>query len=209
MLPFNYEIQGRHYMAVMNINRVYFCCLYGNNENEVLIRRVDRDMNFEAELIMLEKDFWENNVMAKVPPPYIENGELVLRSVMRRFGAADTSAPEVVLNGEYSANLARYLELSQTKSALNRQVKAVDSEIVKIKGLIAEGMGNSCAAACEVNGTAYTITYNPSQRLMIVKDGLARLKDCHPDIYKEYVTASESRRFYVKPKREESAAEAA
>ena len=31
-------------MAVMNIDRVYFCCLYGNSEDEAMIRRIDRDM---------------------------------------------------------------------------------------------------------------------------------------------------------------------
>ena len=31
--PVNYEYQGRHYMAVMNIDKMYFACLYGNNEN--------------------------------------------------------------------------------------------------------------------------------------------------------------------------------
>ena len=38
IVPVYYESQGRHYMAVMNIDRVYFCCLYGNNEDEAIIR---------------------------------------------------------------------------------------------------------------------------------------------------------------------------
>lgn len=32
-VPVYYEAQGRHYMAVVNLSRVYFCCLYGNNED--------------------------------------------------------------------------------------------------------------------------------------------------------------------------------
>ena len=31
IVPVNYEIQGRHYMCVMNMDEVYFCCLYGNS----------------------------------------------------------------------------------------------------------------------------------------------------------------------------------
>lgn len=31
-VPVYYETQGRHYMAVMNVDRCFFCCLYGNNE---------------------------------------------------------------------------------------------------------------------------------------------------------------------------------
>ena len=61
IVPVYYESQGRHYMAVMNLNRVYYCCLYGNNEEEVIIRHIDRDMDYESELISLEEDFWLNH----------------------------------------------------------------------------------------------------------------------------------------------------
>ena len=58
IVPINYEIQGRHYMCVMNIDEVYYCCLYGNNEDEVIIRHIVRDLDYEAELIDLEGNFW-------------------------------------------------------------------------------------------------------------------------------------------------------
>lgn len=51
-----YEAQGWHYMAVMNLNRVYYCCLYENNEDEVIIRRIDRDMDYELALIVADMD---------------------------------------------------------------------------------------------------------------------------------------------------------
>lgn len=44
IVPINYEIQGRHYMCVMNVDEVYYCCLYGNNENEVIIRHIEREL---------------------------------------------------------------------------------------------------------------------------------------------------------------------
>ena len=56
IVPIYYESQGRHYMAVMNIDRVYFCCLYGNSEDEAMIRRIDRDMAYEEELIPMFQD---------------------------------------------------------------------------------------------------------------------------------------------------------
>ena len=30
-------------MAVMNVDRCFFCCLYGNNEEETIIREIRRD----------------------------------------------------------------------------------------------------------------------------------------------------------------------
>ena len=81
IVPVYYESQGRHYMAVMNLDRVYYCCLYGNNEDEAIVRHIDRDMAYEAELIALEQDFWHENVLARLPPPYTEDGDLILESL--------------------------------------------------------------------------------------------------------------------------------
>ena len=46
-------------MAVMNIDEVFYCCLYGNNEDEVIIRHIDRDHDYEEELIALEQDSFQ------------------------------------------------------------------------------------------------------------------------------------------------------
>jgi len=53
IVPIYYESQGRHYMAVMNIDRVYFCCLYGNTEEEAIIRRY-RMFNREKSIKLAE-----------------------------------------------------------------------------------------------------------------------------------------------------------
>jgi predicted phage-related endonuclease len=185
-------------MAVMNLNRVYYCCLYGNNESEVIIRYIDRDFDYESEMIALEEYFWVNHVQAQIPPPYTESGDLILESVRRHHGVADANAPEIILNCE--TNIARFLELQELKRELDNRVKAVDYKMNQIKGLIADAMGKNCLASCEVGGTPYQITYNPVYRTGIDKDNLAKLKERYPDIYSEFVTVSESRRFYLKEK---------
>lgn len=50
-IPAYYESQGRHYMAVMDVDRCFFCCLYGNNEQESIIRDMQRDLAYEDEMI--------------------------------------------------------------------------------------------------------------------------------------------------------------
>jgi len=200
IVPYNYELQGRHYMAVMNVNRVYFCCLYGNNDNEVIIRHRDRDLQYESEMIALEEHFWVNHVQAQVPPPYTEDGALVLDSVRRHHGAADAGAPEIALAAGYDANIIRFLELQDLKKELDSRVRAVKQQMDRIKGIITDAMGTSCLATCEVGGIPYLVTYNPVYEPGVYKNNLIRLKEQHPDIYDEYVTVSESRRFYLKTK---------
>lgn len=72
-VPVNYEIQGRHYMAVMNLNHVFYCCLYGNSEQETIIRHIERDRDYEEELIALESEFWNDHILTRQPPRYVED----------------------------------------------------------------------------------------------------------------------------------------
>ena len=82
-VPPYYESQGRHYMAVNDIDRVFFCCLYGNMEDEAIIREIRRDAAYEEEMIFLEQEFWTEHVQKKIPPPYLEDGDVILESLKR------------------------------------------------------------------------------------------------------------------------------
>ena len=59
-VPFHYECQVRHYMAVMNIDIAYIACLFENSSDTMAIRKIERDLEFEAQLIEAEQDFWES-----------------------------------------------------------------------------------------------------------------------------------------------------
>lgn len=205
IVPAYYEAQGRHYMAVMNVDEVYFCCLYGNTEDEVIIRQMKRDDTYESELIALEGYFWNDQVLAHVPPPYLEEGDLVAASVYRHTGPADPSAREVSLDGKLKDCFAQYLALQREKTAIENSVKILDNEIKRLRALIVAEMGQSCSACCDYEGTNYAITYNPVQKSGINKDGLLRLKLQYPEIYQEFVTVTEYRKFHVRQVKAEAA----
>lgn len=204
-IPLNYQLQGRQYMSVMHINKVFFACLHGNSENYLIIRELDRDLEYESEMVAVEAYFWNNHILRHVPPPYIEEGDLIIESVRRHFGPADTGLPEIALTGPSALHLKRFLELQQAKSEAECSVKQIDRELQRMKGLIIAELGAGCSATCDLEGTPYLVTYNPSSRPIVTKENLVRLRSQHPDIYDEYVTISESRRFQVKERREEAA----
>jgi len=85
-VPLNYELQCRHYMAVMDVDVVFIACLFGNNENDFVWRRIDRCMEYEAEIIAAEHDFWNNYVLAGIEPTYTESGEQVIKSLLTHHG---------------------------------------------------------------------------------------------------------------------------
>jgi putative phage-type endonuclease len=199
-VPINYEYQGRHYMSVMNLDTVFFACLFGNNENEFVWRKVERDIDQETAMIEQEQYFWEEYVLKGVEPPYTESGDLVLESIRRHYGEADEAAPLMMLNASFAPHIAKYLELREQKSALAQQVKSIEDQMKRAYAPVADEMGTFCKAECRNRGTVYTVTYNPAYRTAISKDKLEKLEINHPVVYGEYVDVTESRRFSVKVK---------
>jgi putative phage-type endonuclease len=198
--PVNYEYQGRHYMAVMNINRMYFACLYGNNENEFFIRCMERDIDIEEDLIAEEEYFWEENVGKGIEPPYTEKPDLVLESIRKHCGPADKDAGQVKLGRKYLDSIKKYMDLKEQKAQHDGEAKRLEEKMRETYTEIVEAMGTSCTAVLTDGGTEYLLSYNPAYRTGIDKKGLERLKVQHPDIYDEYVNTTESRRFSVKMK---------
>ena len=67
-IPMSYQIQCHHYMAVCNADAWYIAVLiYGR---EFKYYRIERDEEMIADLIHIEKDFWENCVRkGQIPEP--------------------------------------------------------------------------------------------------------------------------------------------
>ena len=114
-VPVNYELQVRHYMAVMDIDVAYIACLMGNNESDFVWRRIDRDMAYEDDIIATEIDFWQNYVEAGVEPPYTEDSGLVLQSIRNHFGHGNKDADAVMLSPEWVDSLIEYEKLKAEK----------------------------------------------------------------------------------------------
>lgn len=130
---------------------------------------------------------------------------MIIESARRHFGPADENAPDIELSIPLASSVVRYTELQAEKSVLNQEVKRVDNEMKRLQGRIVAEMGRSCVATATGSDGSYTITYKPVLKSGIDKAGLTRLQAQHPDIYEEYVTVSESRRFYVKRLQETAA----
>jgi len=182
----------------LNLNKVFFCCYVLGSGDEAIIRSIDRDMDYELELIALEHDFWHDNVLAKNPPPYTESGDLIMESLKRVLGPADENAPPVVLTAAQSSLVARFLEVKQRKKELDDELNIVKAQMEKLKAHIVSLMGTSCKAVYEDADGGYAVTFNPSRRPIVTTENIERMKAVHPDMYAEYVTMSESRRFNAK-----------
>ena len=199
-VPVNYEWQCRHYMAVMNLSCAYIACLYGNNENEFVYRRIDRDEVIEADMIEMEAHFWNEYVLGRIEPPYTESGDLVLESIRRHYGELDPTVDAVILPTSMAVKLEQYLDLAAQKSLLTQQIKELDEQMKIAYAPIVDVMKTSCSAVCVFGSNTYEVRNKPVFRTSISKDKLQKLEETHPDLYSEYTETTEGRRFSVKRK---------
>lgn len=197
-IPAHYVLQVRHYLSVMNMQKAFIACLYGNNENEFVYRVIDRDLIEEEDIIDQETYFWQEYVLKNVVPPHNGDSDLVLANIRNYGGLADKSIPEIELSGLESKNLEKYLLLSEEKSQLDKRKKKIEEEQRALIVPFVEQLGQGCKAVLKDSTGCYYITYNPTRRTLIGKDQMEKLKNQHPDIYEEYTKTTESRIFRIK-----------
>ena len=197
-VPENYLWQGRHYMAVKNCNTVFFACLYGNNESEFIIRRVERDLALEEELILTAQNFWSEYVQKGIEPPYEEAPDMVLESIRKFTGEPDQDLPAVILRDEDAASLEQYLVLAQEKSEIDKRKRQIEKEQKELSIPFITKMGTGCKALYQDGEKTYQVTYNPTYRKTVNKENIQRLENLYPEAYEDVVTESVSRTFRVR-----------
>lgn len=195
-IPPHYALQGRHYMSVANVDGVIFLCLHGNNEGSLIIRRLERDLAQEEELIRQEAYFWNQCVAVKKPPKYTEKADLRLKSIQERYGVQEKK--QMILPASYAANMSACLKLKEQKSDLKRQMDQIDEQIKLAYAPIKEAMKGAGEAVLETGNTRYLAGYSRKVTTSINKDSLEVLQLMHPDIYREYAQTNTSQSFYIK-----------
>lgn len=196
--PYQYELQIRHYMAVMNLDFAYIACLWGNSENDFAYRKVERDYEFEDEIIESEQFFWEEYIEKKVEPAFSGKPDLSLQCLKSYLEDADSSLGKKTLPPQLTPELERYLQLKEERSKIEENKKRIDDEIKRISIPIIEEMGAFCESELSVPGKKYYVSYKPRKSVRILSKELEKMAIHHKDVYDEYVSETESRTLNVK-----------
>ena len=195
-IPLHYELQGRHYAAVTNTKGVIFLCLHGNSEDTFLMRRIDRDLRQEADLIAQEAYFWNEFVLEKQAPEYTEPSALVINSLKKQLQVREQKTVE--LSEELSSNILTYLKLKEKKAEADAISRNLESQIKGITAPIRSALEDAQTGKIEINGVSYQAGYTKRTTTSIPKSGLEVIRLLHPEIYQEYGKTTTSYSFYIK-----------
>lgn len=196
-IPRHYELQGRFYMAVMNLDFCFFACLFSNSESDFIMHRIERDLDEEEILINELAYFWNNHVLAKVEPPLTEKSDLVLDTLRRHYSTGDNTIPEISLSGDCLKPLTAYLNLKDEKAALDKKSRELEKQMKSAYIPIVDQMGSGSFAVLTAGDTEYRISYATSYKTTLNKAQCDLLKLKYPDIYDELAIITETRPFKV------------
>lgn len=175
------EAQAQHAMAVTGLPHAWFAAQVGGQPP--VIRRIERDDAFIADLTAAEEEFW-HLVEARTPPAL--EGRASAGLIARLYPEADDgamaelSAAEVALLREYRK------ELANEGAAKGRKDE--------IKAVITAAMGGAGTATFE--GQVVARWANRS-KTSVPKENIAVLREKYPDVAAEVITDKGFRQFNV------------
>lgn len=175
----SYYTQVLHYMAVGGFTKAYIA-IYELGVNLYVIE-IDRNETVEQDiqaLTELEKQFWEENVVQKIPPvpTGIENDSKFIATAYQ----ANEELPTVDLTA-----LDKQLE---EIVALKAQKTALEAEITERENLVK----TTLAEATRGESERFKISWKPVTRMLVDSK---RLKAENPELYKQFSRPSVSRKF--------------
>lgn len=176
-IPLSYQMQCFHYMAVTGTDCWYIAALiYGR---EFIWHKIERDEEIIQNLIRLEKNFWENYVLAgNLPSP---DGSKVSDEVLADY-YKESDKSTIQLMG-FDEKLKRRQELAELMERMEKEKKQIEQELKVYLG-----------AAEIAENEHYRVSWKAFSSNRIDTN---RLKTEQPEIYKKYLKTSQSRRFSV------------
>ena len=181
-IPIAYLAQVQHYLNVLDKKKAYIACLIGGNK--FIWKEIERD----EELIqgMTEKlvDFWNNHVLADVPPEV--DAQVSTTDFLNKRYSQDFNESEMELNSSQIEEIQNLQELEKYK-------KEIETQINGIKNRLKNALGES--EATYGNSQLFQISWKSQSRTTV---DTKMLKNEYPEIYEKVAKTSESKIFRVK-----------
>lgn len=179
-VPDPYLIQMQHYLAVTGCEWGYFAVLFHGNEYNVWY--VERDDELITSLIDIERDFWENNVLARQAPE-LDGSEASKEYLTKVFSIEDFKTDETELPQEAMDLFEQYKQAAESEKELKR-IK--DEASNRLKNMLGDHKTGKLKG--------HKVTWSKFYRKNV---DVKRLEEEKPEVFKEYVSLKPSSQFKI------------
>ncbi len=178
-VPAAYICQLQHYMAVLGYEKAYIAVLIGGNK--FVWKEVERDDEFIEIMIQHEKAFWENHVLAGVPPQI--DGSPSATELLNKLYPTDNGTA-IMIDSETEKLIEAIESIKAEEKQLETQRKAYENQL---KMTLEE--------ASEGHSQHFKVTYKAQTRNTVDSK---RLKLEEPAVYERFVKPTTTRVLKIK-----------
>lgn len=178
-IPAQYLIQCQHYMLVTGYQSWWIAVLIGGNK--FIYKKIERDEEIIQYLLQEEKNFWENHILANIPP-MMDGSEASTNLLTKLYPESEMSAINLPL--EADKLISELEEAKEEAKVIDERVSSLEN---RLKAMLQE---NEIGVASH-----HQITWKSIKSFRIDSK---RLKAEQPEIYEKYIKESSYRRFGVK-----------
>lgn len=199
IVPFEYELQCRYYMAIKNIDVCYICCCWGFRFTDMAIIKLTR--NFKLENIIMDsvKNFAECVRNRKRPNGIQQSAELVIDYYKRFYGIPDErerKSSVLELETDYMHDLFDALDIEDQISALNNQIEILEERkkciLANISGRMLKN-GYLKARLDTGDFGSFNLSLKPTRKNS--KFDRAKFETEEKELYAKYCTAFDEKAF--------------
>ena len=194
-IPYQYELQVRFYMAVMDLEYADIACMWGfEADKEMAIRRVSRDKDKEAIIFERLDEFID--MLRNDDPPTMSGvePELAMKDLARIYGASQSGLPTIEFGKKHERALRRIADLQVEKTGLDRLIRENEKEATALSVKIAEMMGIHEHGVLETAADRLLVEYITRSRRGVDSN---LLKKDHPLVYDSVLKTTQSRKIKV------------
>lgn len=179
-VPDTYLVQVQHYLGVTGKEKAYIAVLIGGNK--FIWKEIERDQELIDMIFKAEIEFWNHNVLG-FQQPELDGSSAAEQYLKEKYDRAE-ERKEVILKAEFKELIQQYERVKEDE----KLIKTAKTEIEnKIKAELKD-------AELGLTDTHEVTWKNVVSNRVDAKE----LKAKFPDIYKQVVKASNSRRFGIK-----------
>jgi len=179
-VPATYLVQVQHYLGVTGREKGYIAVLIGGNH--FVWKEIERDEELISMIFDAEKNFWENHVLANVPPA-LDGSSAAERYLKEKYDRAEKDK-EIILPGDFKDYLIEYEKIKQNEKLIKVAKTEIENKIKAELKDAEKGLVDS-----------FIVSWKNQSRTSV--DSKA-LKTKFPDIYNQVLKTSSFRKFDVK-----------
>lgn len=178
----------------LRISRVFYCCLYGNTEEDSVIRQIQFDEELERVMLAAEYDFWHHNIVPCILPEF--NGKITEyldlslnhRFELARLKGVEDIKEEIHIEGPIACLHANSIAtLRAEENRLKEQMKQVAEQRAAFELTLLNMMHGAYTAYLD-DGRIISMNSKESR-----STNFKLLKELYPEAYANCVTTNESK----------------